>query len=110
MNNELAKKKSAGDAGTSTDTISNDTNILPQTLEEIKRKFDLIDFGTGLKGLIEFNLKPKPLTTISASDCSEFSDAIVDLIYVFENEEYVAKINFYLSKKSEASNDENILD
>ena len=99
--NQLAQKKSAGDAGTSTDTISNDTNILPQKLEKIKQKFDLVDFGVDLKRLIEFNLKPKPLTTISATDSSEYSDAIIDLMYAFESEEYVAKINFYLSKKSE---------
>ena len=101
MNNEFAQKKSAGDAGTSTDTISNDTNILPQKLEKIKQKFDLVDFGSDLKALIEFNLKPKPLVTIEAVDYSEYSDNDVDLMYTFENEKYIVKFNFRLLIKHE---------
>ena len=99
--NELAQKKSAGDAGTSTDTISNDTNILPQKLEKIKQKFDLVDFGSDLKALIEFNLKPNPLVTIEAVDYSEYSDNDVDLMYTFENEKYIVKFNFRLLIKHE---------
>lgn len=52
-NNELKQKKSAGDAGTSTDTVNQDTDIIPQNIKKINTKFDLVDFGTALKRIIQ---------------------------------------------------------
>ena len=103
-NNELTQKKSAGDAGTSTDTVSNDTTILTQIDEKVKQKFDLVDFGIDLKTVIQDNFRP--LTTASAFDHSEYSPHDIDLMYKFEDDEYTISVSFDLKRKTEDKRDE----
>ena len=103
-NNELTQKKSAGDAGTSTDTVSNDTIILTQIDEKVKQKFDLIDFGSDLKELIQY--KFRPLITATATDVSEYSPYDISSNYIFEDDEYTISVSFDLNRKTEDKRDE----
>lgn len=105
-NNELTQKKSAGDAGTSTDTVSNDTIILTQIDEKVKQKFDLIDFGAELRHLIRGKLNYRPLITTDATDYGEYSLNDIDLMYKFEDNEYAVSVSFSLSRKTEDKRDE----
>lgn len=103
-NNELTQKKSAGDAGTSTDTVNQDTNIIPQNIEKINTKFDLVDFGIALKRIIQDEVGE--IRTEDACDYTrhyndDHNDDHKELVYKFLNSKLIIRVSVSVASKED---------
>lgn len=99
-NNELKQKKSAGDAGTSTDTVNQDTDIIPQDIKKINTKFDLVDFGNALKRIIQDEVGE--IRTEDACDYTRhYNDDHKELVYKFLNSKLIIHASISVTSKED---------